>query len=562
MKRSMKFLGIVLISTTLINCKKIAEEETGNSIKGRLVSAVTTSVSLPAKPNVLLIVVDDLRYWSVKRLFEEAGMEPTDPDLKNGNRGNGKNMVPVTPNLDALIDDVDAVTFTNAHSSAVECCPSRTAFLFGKYPHQSGIYRNGNDWSTAITLTPGNTLTRQFVQSAKYKVFGAGKIFHINPDGQGKYFNPEGAGTASPNFKETSESIETNGYTTVQPTDDRAGYKFQIVKLNNPNDDFSLDTNVNVTQDAKAVTFCINKMQMVLNQNAGLAEADKSSFFVACGIRRPHSPLIVPENYFVGANAGVTPQVLPADITSLPGRAQYLINNNPPIAPDNLQNNGTVWNNYLRAYAGAVSYSDAQIGRLIKFIDANKNLHDNTIIVLISDHGFHLGDKHHVHKTTLYEETTRVPMIWRIPNQGAHPKYCRVPVDLMSIYPTLMDYCNMTYPSTEISGRDIRSLIESPATQPDPIPLGLDVALTVMDQKSSSVRSLNYRFIQYHDGGTTGQDAQKEEVYNHRGTAYSFDPWEARDLRSSNPPFVDSLRRKKNARIQIWKDMIGNVANE
>ncbi|HXH98836.1 MAG TPA: sulfatase-like hydrolase/transferase [Sphingobacteriaceae bacterium] len=558
MKKLTKCIGIVLIGAGLVCCKKLTDSNHDNGYLGDKNTAQISA--LPNKPNVLFIVVDDLRYTSVKRLFEEAGLEPADP--VHGNRGNANNMVPKTPNIDALIDGGNAVTFTNAHASAVECCPSRTAFLFGKYPHQSGVYRNGNNWWTGVTA--GNALTRQFVQDSKYQVFGAGKVFHAGPDGQGAYFNPVNAVPPYTNFKETTADISGNGYTTVSPATNKAGYEFKVIKLNAGKDDFSLDPALNVTEDAKAVTFCINKMQSVVDQNAGLPESAKSSFFVACGIRRPHAPLIVPENYFIAANAAVTPKVLPADTNALPPRAKYLINHNPSIAPDDLrQSYPADWNNYLKAYSGAVSYSDAQIGRLINFIDSNPVLHDNTIIVLIADHGFHLGDKHHVHKTTLYEETTRVPMIWRVPGQGAgNPKYCRVPVDLMSIYPTLMDYCNITYPSADISGRNIRNLITSPGTLPDPNPSGIDMALTVMDQKSSSVRTLNYRFNQYNDGGPNGL---AEELYNHRGTAYSFDPWEARDLRNVTPApsFLQPLRDKRNARIQTWTPMVaGGIANE
>ncbi|MEJ7692379.1 sulfatase-like hydrolase/transferase [Daejeonella sp.] len=559
MKNAINFIGIVLIGIGLISCKKL---ETPDSTKELTVLSRKNKVgvsALPDKPNVLFIVVDDLRYTSVKRLFEEAGLEPADP--AHGNRGNTNNMVPKTPKIDALIDGANAVTFTNAHASAVECSPSRTALLFGKYPHESGVYRNGNNWWTGVT--DGNALTRQFVQDSKYKVFGAGKVFHNGPSAEGKYFNSVNAVPPYNNFRETTSSISGSGYSTIAPSTDKTGYEFQVIKLNNPSDDFSLDPTKNVTEDAKAVTFCINKMQSVVDQNVGLPASGKSSFFVACGLRRPHSPLIVPDNYFTSANTAVTPKVLPVDTAALPPRAKYLINNNPSIGPDVLrQDYPSDWGNYLRAYAGAVSYSDAQIGRLIDFIDANPVLHDNTIIVLISDHGFHLGDKHHLKKTTLYEETTRVPMIWRVPGQGVgDDKYCRVPVDLMSIYPTLMDYCNLTYPPG-ISGRNIRNLITNPGTSADPSPSGTDVALTEMDQKSSSIRTVNYRFTQYNDGGPNGL---AEELYNHRGTAYSFDPWEARDLRnkSPEPTLLKPLRNKKNILIPNWAPMVsGGIANE
>jgi hypothetical protein len=131
----------------------------------------------------------------------------------------------------------------------------------------------------------------------------------------------------------------------------------------------------------------------------------------------------------------------------------------------------------------------------------------------------------------------------------------------MSIYPTLMDYCNISnYPA--ISGRNIRDLITNPATAPSTDLTSPDLALTVMDQKSSTIRTVNYRFIQYNDGGSTGQDSDKEEVYNHAGTAYSFDPWEARNLRSQNPTFLTGLRNKREARIQTWTPMIAGTPSD
>lgn len=558
MNKTINYLALGLICLSLMHCKKAETNSSEELTLLRGKNSFKTSAA-PNKPNVLFIIVDDLRYNSVNRLFQEAGFEPADPT--HGNRGGTNDLVPKTYNIDKLIDDPHTVTFSNAHSAAVECSPSRTALLFGKYPHESGIYRNGNNWSTVVT--DGHALSRQFVQDPKYKVFGAGKVYHNGPAHEGKWFNPVNATAPYNNFHVTTDEIGSSGYSSGSPVFSNNGYKFQLININSGKDDFSLDITENVTEDAKAVTFSINKMQGVVNQNVGKPASEQSSFFVAVGIRRPHSPLIVPQHYFDSTNApSATPKILPADTNSLPPRAQYLINNNPNIPPDVMRvSQPTDWANYVKAYAAAVTYSDAQIGRLINFIDENPTLKKNTIIVLISDHGFHLGEKHHVKKTTLYEETTRVPMIWRVPwlNRGTN-KYCRVPVDLMSIYPTLMEYCNIIYPSG-ISGRDIRNLIANPGTAPDPAPSAGDVALTEMDQKSSSLRSLNYRFIQYNDGGPNGL---AEELYNHSGTAYSFDPWEARDLRNKTPQptLLNPMRNRKNVMIPSWAPMVGTVADE
>lgn len=550
MKKIFQLSGLILISLSLVHCKKSLSTKNAKEI---------STIALSNKPNVLLIIVDDLRFYSIGRLYEEAGKDPADP--VHGNRGHSNNMVPKTPHIDNLIDGGNSVTFLNANASATECCPSRTAFLFGKYPHESGVYRNGNHWWTAVT--DDQALTRQFVQDSKYKVFGAGKIFHGSPNDEGKYFNVGSATGPYNNFFETNTGIDNSGnYTAGGPSVSKNGYGSQIINLNNPQNDFSNNIATNVTQDAKAVSFCINKMQNVINQNEGLPSGSQSSFFVTCGIRRPHSKLIVPQNYYDNAGPAVTPKVLPANISGLPDVAKALINSSPFTSPDDFRDqNPTGWDNYLQAYAGAVSYMDDQVGRLIDFIDADPVLKANTIIVLVSDNGVHLGDKHHVHKTTLYEETTRIPMIWRVPGQGANNnKFCDVPVDLMSLYPTLMDYCNLNA-SSGISGRNIKNLINSPGTLPAESPIGNDYALTEMDQESSSIRSYKHRFIQYKNGGDNNHELDQEEIYNHRGTSFSFDPWEARNLRANNPPFLDLLRNKKNDVIPSWTKMVDGDPN-
>lgn len=521
------------------------------------------------KPNVLFIIADDLRYWSVNRLYEQAGLEPADPTY--GNRGGGNNMVPKTDNIDSLIDGGNAVTFTNAYSTGVECCPSRTSFLFGKYPHQSGIYRNGNHWGDGTGVTQSKALTMQFVNDPDYKVFGAGKIFHISSPNSGalaqwKYFNPAGA-TSYNNFIESDFYMNGNnsGYSNGTPNSPAPGYTYQIFNYNANRSDFSLDTSNNVTDDAKSVTFCINKMQDLFDNNQGKPDNQKKPFFVACGIRRPHNPLIVPQVTYNAQGAAVTPKILPDDISALPAMAQELITTNPAQSPKQLiANNLQQWQEYVKSYNGAVTYMDRQVGRLLDFINNKPALKANTIIIFISDHGVHLGEKNHIHKTTLYEETARVPMVWRVPGQGTgNPKYCSVPVDLMSIYPTLMDYCGMSVPAG-VNGRDIRNLITNPGTAPDPSLSGIDVALTVMNDSSASLRNINYRFTQYHGGGASHSDASKEEIYNHTAVdpLYSFDPWEARDLRSLNPAFLAGMRNRFNARIQSWESMKGPVKDD
>jgi arylsulfatase A-like enzyme len=192
---------------------------------------------------------------------------------------------------------------------------------------------------------------------------------------------------------------------------------------------------------------------------------------------------------------------------------------------------------------------DEQVGRLLDGLQAN-GFKNNTIVVLISDHGFHLGEKNHVHKNTIWEETTRVPMIWRVP--GKSKAFCNTAVDLMSIYPTLKAYCNLNKSLMSVPGKPLNGLIDNPNSGTEG-----DFALTVaagdlggnQNKILAAVQTRDWRLIKY---VINSDAANTEELYEN-----STDVWEEYNLRPNPSTAINdrltSLRNKISGRMPVTK---------
>jgi arylsulfatase A-like enzyme len=204
------------------------------------------------------------------------------------------------------------------------------------------------------------------------------------------------------------------------------------------------------------------------------------------------------------------------------------------------------WKEAVQAYLAAISYLDAQVGRLLDAYDKSPE-RDNTIVCFWGDHGWHLGEKQHWRKFALWEEATRAPLIWIVPGVTRPNGRCERVVDFMSIYPTLCDLAGIKTP-THVEGKSIRSLLSDPKQNSD------DVALTTHGRNNHAIRSERWRYIRYADGG--------EELYDEAADPYEWtnladDPKHAaikaelaRRLPSTNVPAVNSKRagkgKKKN----------------
>ena len=169
------------------------------------------------------------------------------------------------------------------------------------------------------------------------------------------------------------------------------------------------------------------------------------------------------------------------------------------------------WKEAVQAYLAAISYLDGQIGRVLDAYDKSSHK-ENTIIVFWGDHGWHLGEKEHWRKFTLWEEATRAPFIWVVPGVTKAGGICKSPVDFMSIYPTLCDLSSLPKPAW-VEGDNIKPLLADPAAA------WSGVGITTYGQNNHAIRTDRWRYIRYADGG--------EELYDH-----SNDPYEWTNLAS------------------------------
>jgi len=393
------------------------------------------------KPNVLFIAVDDLNDWTTFL----GGY----PGVK-------------TPNLDRLAKR--GTFFTRAYCSAPACNPSRASLLCGIRPSTSGVYHNPNPWRAQM---PDAVTLPQHFMAHGYKVHGAGKIFHggfKDPQSWQVYFaRPAGA---------TPKVRPANGIPNT------AHFDWGPV-----------DTDDDGMGDTQVTDFGVKF----------LAEKHEKPFFLAVGLFRPHLPWYVPQKYF--------DEYPLADIV-LPKVKRDDLDDVPPIGRQMARPQGDhakvlkhqQWEKAVQGYLASITYTDGQIGRLLDALDKRPDA-DDTIIVIWADHGWHLGEKLHWRKFTLWEEAGRVPMIFVVPGVTKPGTRCERTVSLLDIYPTLADLCGLPV-GEHLEGKSLEPLLADPAAAWDrPV-------VTTHGRNNHSVRSERWRYIRYGDG--------TEELYDHQ----------------------------------------------
>jgi len=445
-----------------------------------------------AQPNVLFLAVDDMKDW-VQCL---GGYEGTVQ----------------TPNIDRLAKR--GMLFSNAHCASPVCAPSRAAIMTGRRPSSTGLYANGHWWFPNYPEIL--TMPVDFRQHG-YRVVGAGKIFHHtagnNPPNQWDDFLPLRFRN-DPWFR----SSKLN-YPWSSSGPNPAGFPFSGVPgLGHENDWGSLQIPDTDYDDALSADYAIKFLQ---------AKQDKP-FFLACGIFRPHLPWYVPRKYFdlYPLDKIVLPRVPDNDLDDLPAAGLKLagVRRSDLLA---IKNAGKR-RHAIGAYLASISYADAQLGRVLEALEKSP-FAANTIVVLWSDHGWHLGEKQHWHKSTLWEEATRVPLIIHAPGRAAG--ICHHPVSLLDLYPTLRDLCQLK-PGRTLDGVSLAPLLRDPASKWD------RPAVTEFKLGNAAVRSQRYRYIRYQDGS--------EELYDHQ-----VDPQEWTNL-ANEKKYVQTKRELGNWIVKDW----------
>lgn len=411
------------------------------------------------KMNVLFIAIDDLNDWT--------------------NYLGGAYQEVETPNLDRLAGR--GVFFTRAYCSAPACNPSRASLLCGVGPSTSGVYHNSNPWR--VQLPDAVTLPQHFMAHG-YKVHGGGKIFH------GAFKDPQSWHVYFPRPNDpVPEKRPVNGITPATHFD------WGPVSVG---DEAMGDTQVTDW----AVKF--------------LREKHDKPFFLAAGMFRPHLPWYVPQKYFdeYPLSGIVLPKVKEDDLDDIPAAGVKMARPQGDHAKVLATNN---WEKAVQGYLASITYVDGQVGRLLDALD-NSPYADNTVIVLWTDHGWHLGEKLHWRKFTLWEEAGRVPMVFVVPGLTKPGVRCDRTVSLLDIYPTLADVCGLPV-GDHLEGKSLKPLLENPQAEWDrPV-------VTTHGRNNHAVRSERWRYIRYADGG--------EELYDHQS-----DPMEWTNL-AGDPKYAE-----------------------
>lgn len=400
-----------------------------------------------AKPNVLFIPVDDLNHW-VGHL--------------------GRNKQTKTPHLDRLA--AMGVTFTRAYCAAPVCNPSRAALLSGKRPGATGIYDNNNPF--ARVLKADVSLVTQF-KNAGYETLGMGKLWH------------GGLGFAE---QWTATGREERGGKRAAAVNvaDRSigGIRFG-----------TLSGGDEAVPDTKIADYGI----------AELGKKHDKPFFLVVGFHKPHMPWNVPQKYYdLHPLAEIQlPPTKAGDLDDLPPAGLKMAR--PAGDHARVVESGR-WKEAVQAYLAAISYLDAQVGRVLDALEKSP-YRDNTIICLWGDHGWHLGEKEHWRKFALWEEATRAPFIWVAPGVTKPGGVCHRTVDFMSIYPTLCDLAGIAKPA-HVEGDSLRPLLADPKAAWD------KPGITTFGRNNHAVRTEKWRYIRYADGG--------EELYDHETDPYEW----------------------------------------
>ena len=164
------------------------------------------------------------------------------------------------------------------------------------------------------------------------------------------------------------------------------------------------------------------------------------------------------------------------------------------------------WEKVIQAYAASITFSDAMVGRLLDAFELS-DYANNTIVVLWSDHGMHMGEKENIEKFTLWEKSTRVPLIISVPGLTQKGSKCEQPVSLMDLYPTLADLAGFKKPS-HLDGKSLLPQIKNPNAPTSPVISSYRFTWREEPITGHAVRSLRYRYIYY-------PEINLEELYDH-----------------------------------------------
>lgn len=433
--------------------------------------------------NVIIVMADDMNGY----VFKDDFPGPT----------------PVTPHLDAFRES--SVTFRNAYCPAPSCMPSRAAFFSGMQPFRSGVYWNDSSpWDRPQFLEI--EAMPQWLRNHGYTTFAVGKVYHhrLPPEMKRMHWDND------------PRVIDTQGYgpfaaeedQVVDPDSDEPEWArrfWGVTEWTGPDTDFP-DVRV------------LNNIRNFLSRD------HEQPFFLVQGLWRPHTPFTAPQRFFDlydPEEFEIPPEgFCPDDLDNIPPMGRELAaiwgHRFGMVGPEHPER----WRRFIHGFLACTSFADWTFGQTLEALRESRYA-DNTIVIFVSDNGYHTGEKHHWEKTTLWEIAALVPMVIHVPGHQNAGTVLTQPAGLIDVYPTLVDLLGLPSPGHELCGNSLQPIMDNPDLP------WFYPAVTVENEGMYSARMGNFRFIQYSDG--------TEELYDH-----AADPTEFRNL--ADDPAYESVR--------------------
>jgi len=512
-------------------------------------AAFLNESSAEEKPNVLFIICDDLNDY-----VETLGGHPQ----------------AATPNIRRLMES--GVSFTQAHCNIPICNPSRASFATGIYPHTSQVFGFEN-WDENEILKNSRTMMKHFSENG-YHSLGTGKVMHNrdrqqwdeigHPSDYGPFAYDGGKDNLphpdvpSP-FRDDFGAVD-GSFGPLRVLRPKENLTWRVGGWSKPRElHYASDEDRDLTGDELNAQWAVEKLR------AFAENPDSKPFFMGVGFVRPHTPLIVPQEYF---------DRFPLEEIELPeikqGDAEDTFKHTVTSEEDDRSGDrGTKMHDsliasfggdrelalkkFIQAYLASIASVDDLVGDILDEVD-NTSLKDNTIVVFTSDHGWGMGEKDYLYKNSLWQESTRIPLAIRAPGVSKTGAASDIPVSLIDLYPTLIDLCDLPSDTMinekgrPLDGFSLKPLLADPASGKWD---GPDAALTALYKwatyydpafQNYSLRSKNWRYIRYEN--------EKEELYH---TAEDPHEWNNLALDSN---YADKLASFQKQLLDIIPDSI------
>ncbi len=534
----------------------------------QLGNAAEAGAKLPQQPNILFIMVDDLNDY--------LGTFGGHPQAR-------------TPNIDRLA--ASGMQFSNAHTNVPVCSPARNSLFTGVYPHVSRDF-GWTRMEKQTTLKHNRTILELFRENG-YQLLGTGKLLHSNsrhywdewgiPEGinYGPHAFDGNKITGHPGVPEPFRSInvidgsfaplsDVPQFKTIGPVKHSPGWGYPSAPFRYVSEDDR--DRLPDEQHAAWAAAQITQLEQA---------ASGRPFFMGIGFVRPHTPLYAPKHFFdmFPLEEIQLPKILPDDVDDTGFKANYPMTQMGlhyfQALKDSYQDDEEGLKRVIQAYLACIAFVDEQIGVVIDALEGS-SLGENTIVVFTSDHGWNFGEKDYLYKNSPWEESTRIPLLVRVPGYTIPGSRSNQPVSLIDLFPTFRELANLQgehKKSPEGGNTGGFSLVPLLLSETSDNWQGPEGVLTVMGvgisepieglakgtnpqapwhihvmkplpesfvwQQTYSWRTRDWRYIRYRGG--------QEELYDHRS-----DPYEWHNLSDSS----DHASIKMNLRQQMV-DMVG-----